>query len=532
MKKNIIRRTMVLGMALTLLCSLCACGSKDAKSDQKSKVDTSDDKTFVAALAFMPDSIDPTNLMNAADMHATRNCYEPLVEEVRGTTDLEPWLAEEWEIPDAKTYIFHILDGVKFYDGTNLDAEAVVYTFERAMAFVNSVSSCVEEIETVEATDDMTVKITLKAENSGFLYNVAKIGIISPEFCKKHEEDGDWAQKYLKKHSCGTGAYQVTDYVDDQYVTLSKFDDYWQGWKENQIDVVQTLIVKDNATQIQMLNSGEVDKLQIPLTENLDMLEKNPKIQILKGGSLQTNIFTFNMQKAPFDNPKVRQAVSYAFDYEGVKNNVYNGQATVPSGFMPANFAEHNENIPEQKQDIEKAKQLMKESGVGSCEIKVHLCEGSDDQVQMAQILQANLAEIGITVKIEIMPWTSLVEENTSPETAPEMSALNMGAFTGDAAFFLKQNFHSINSGGSYNWSFYEKPEFDKLLNDAAATVDTDKKTELLKQAQQMLVDDCVAVFAASPNTVEAINNTYKGYVLHPLDYFYSIRFYQLTVDK
>ncbi|MFR5585790.1 MAG: ABC transporter substrate-binding protein [[Clostridium] scindens] len=158
--------------------------------------------------------------------------------------------------------------------------------------------------------------------------------------------------------------------MDDQYVTLSKFDDYWQGWKENQIDVVQTLIVKDNATQIQMLNSGEVDKLQIPLTENLDMLEKNPKIQILKGGSLQTNIFTFNMQKAPFDNPKVRQAVSYAFDYEGVKNNVYNGQATVPSGFMPANFAEHNENIPEQKQDIEKAKQLMKESGVGSCEIR------------------------------------------------------------------------------------------------------------------------------------------------------------------
>ena len=116
----------------------------------------------------------------------------------QGTTDLEPWLAEEWEIPDAKTYIFHIRDGVKFYDGTNLDAEAVVYTFERAMAFVNSVSSCVEEIETVEATDDMTVKITLKAENSGFLYNVAKIGIISPEFCKKHEEDGDWHRSISK----------------------------------------------------------------------------------------------------------------------------------------------------------------------------------------------------------------------------------------------------------------------------------------------------------------------------------------------
>ena len=532
MKRNVMRRVQVLAMAAVLTCSLCACGGDKKRSGKEDKADTNDDKTFVAALAFMPDSIDPTNLMNAADMHATRNCYEPLVEEVRGTTDLEPWLAEKWDIPDAKTYIFHIRDGVKFYDGTDLNAEAVVYSFERARAFVNSVSSCVEEIDTIEAVDDMTVKMTLKAENSGFLYNVAKIGIISPAFCKENEEDGDWAQKYLKKHSCGTGAYQVTDYVDDQYVTLSRFDDYWQGWKDDQIDVVQTLIVKDNATQIQMLNSGEVDKLQIPLTENLDMLEKNPDIDILKGGSLQTNIFTFNMKKAPFDDPKVRQAVSCAFDYEGVKNTVYNGQATVPSGFMPADFADHDPDLPEQKQDMEKAKQLMEESGAGACEIWVHLCEGSDDQVQMAQILQADLAEIGITVKIEIMPWTSLVEENTSPETAPEMSALNMGAFTGDAAFFLKQNFHSINSGGSYNWSFYEKPEFDKLLDDAAATVDEGEKTKLLKQAQQMLVDDCPAVFAASPNTVEAINNTYRGYVLHPLDYFYSIRFYQLTVGE
>lgn len=531
MKKKVMKKLFAITVIFAMMCSLFACSSGDAKKEEK-KTDTNDDKTFVASLPFMPASIDPTNLMNAADMHASRNCYEPLVEEVRGTTELEPWLAERWEIPDAKTYIFKIREGVKFYDGTELNAEAVVYSFERAKAFVSSISSCVEEIETVEATDDMTVKMILKAENSGFLYNVAKIGIVSPTFCKEHEVNGDWGQEYLIKNSCGTGAYQVTEYVDDQYFTLTRFDDYWKGWNENQIDVIQTLIVKDNATQFQMLNSGEVDKLQIPLTENLDILEANPQIDIIKGGSLQTNIFTFNMKKAPFDNPKVRQAVSLAFDYEGAKNNVYNAQATVPSGFMPANFAEHDDTIPEQKQDLEKAKQLMEESGVGPCEIKVHLCEGSDDQVQMAQILQANLAEIGITVKIEIMPWTSLVEENTSPETAPEMSALNMGAFTGDAVFFMKQNFHSINSGGSYNWSFYENPDFDQLLDHAAGTVDEAERTEFLKEAQNMLVDDCAALFAASPNTVEAINNTYQGYILHPLDYFYSIRFYQLTVGK
>ena len=132
---------------------------------------------------------------------------------------------------------------------------------------------------------------------------------------------------------------------------------------------------------------------------------------------------------------------------------------------MPKLFTEHNDQIPEESQNMEKAKELMEESGVGPCTISVHLCEGSDDQVQMAQILQSNLAELGITVEIKVMPWLSMVDENSSPDTAPEMSALNMGAFTGDSVFFLKQNFHSVYSGQPYNWSFYENEEFDSLID-------------------------------------------------------------------
>lgn len=517
-------------MVICLMLMLVACG-KSNEDNEKEQI-TEDDKTFTTALGVMPSNFDPTNLVGAGDMNATRTCYEPLVEEVRGTTELEPWLAESYEVPDAKTYIFKIRKGVTFADGTNLDAEAVVYSYERAMAFVNSVSTLVQEIESVEATDDMTVTIRLKSENSGFLYNVAKIGIISPTWCKENEVDGDWAQAYCARHSCGTGAYQISDYEEDQYYTMTKFEDYWQGWKDNQIDTIQTLIVKDNATQIQMLNSGEVDKLQIPITENLDILEENPNIDVFTSESLQTNIFTFNTQKAPFDNLLVRQAVTMAMDYEGVKNNVYNGYATIPAGFMPSLFKEHNDEIPEESQNMEKAKELMEQSGVGPCNISVHLCEGSDDQVQMAQILQSNLAELGITVEIKVMPWLSMVDENASPDTAPEMSALNMGAFTGDSVFFLKQNFHSVYSGQPYNWSFYENSEFDALLDQAAATVDENKKKDLLDQAQQILVDDCAALYIVSPESVEAINNTYKGFKIHPLDYYYSIRFYQLTIGE
>lgn len=530
MKRKRLKKIISVLAVITMTAALSGCGNSGEKKEDTGA--SGEDKTFTTALGVMPSNFDPTNLVGAGDMNASRTCYEPLVEEVRGTTELEPWLAESYEVPDAKTYIFKIREGVKFADGTDLNAEAVVYSYERAMAFVSSISTLVQEIESVEATDDMTVTIRLKTENSGFLYNVAKIGIISPSWCKENEKDGDWAQEYCARNTCGTGAYQVTDFEEDQYYTMTKFDDYWKGWKDNQIDTIQTLIVKDNATQIQMLNSGEVDKLQIPITENLDILEANPKIDVLTAQSLQTNIFTFNTQKTPFDNKLVRQAVTLAMDYEGVKDNVYNGKATIPTGFMPELFAEHNKNIPQESQNMEKAKELMKESGVGECKIAVHLCEGSDDQVQMAQILQSNLAELGITLEVKVMPWLSMVEENASPDTAPEMSALNMGAFTGDSVFFLKQNFHSMYSGQPYNWCFYENKEFDQLIDQAAATVDENEKKDLMGQAQQILVDDCAALYITSPDSVEAINNLYKGFKIHPLDYYYSIRFYQLTVGE
>ena len=106
------------------------------------------------------------------------------------------------------------------------------------------------------------------------------------------------------------------------------------------------------------------------------ILEANENIDVLTEQSLQTNIFTFNTKKAPFDNLQVRQAVTLAMSYEGVKDNVYNGKATIPSGFMPAKFAEHDDSIPEQSQNLEKAKKLMEQSGVGECKISVHLCEG------------------------------------------------------------------------------------------------------------------------------------------------------------
>lgn len=150
MKKNL-KKAVSLLIVFAMIISLAACGKSGDKKEGTQKAASDEDKTFTAALGVMPSNFDPTNLVGAGDMNASRTCYEPLVEEVRGSTELEPWLAESYEVPDAKTYIFKLREGVKFADGTDLNAEAVVYSYNRAMAFVSSISTLVQEIESVEA---------------------------------------------------------------------------------------------------------------------------------------------------------------------------------------------------------------------------------------------------------------------------------------------------------------------------------------------------------------------------------------------
>lgn len=529
------------GILTTIL--IAGCGSDknekaepEAAGENTENKDTSNTDKIIFKTSTGGETIttfDPTNVMTAGTMTISLTCYEPLVREKIGSTELEPCLATEWETPDNQTFTFKLRENVPFKDGNIMKAEDVVYSYERAMAFSNAASSCVSGIEAVEAPDDKTVVIKLSSPNSGFLYNAAKIGIISKQFCSDNEKDGDYGQNACLRETCGTGAYQISDYKEDQYYAMSRFDDYWGGWNEehNQIDEIQNILVKDLATEYQMFVSGELDKVQMSLDEYLEELEANSSISVYQAPSLECDIFSMNTQKAPLSNPKIREAVSLAMDYKGVAESVLGGGAQIPHGFLSTTFEESNPNIPEQQFDMEKAKALIEESGETDITIEMHILTIPRLQ-QMASMLQANLKELGITLNISEKDWLALAEEHTNPETAPDMASLCMGAFTGDAVNYLNTNFNSANSGGSYNWSFYENENFDALMKTAAETADEKEKLESLYQAQELLVKDCPAVFAANPAQIEAINNRWEGFTLHPTNYFWTVRYQDLTLKQ
>lgn len=523
-----LKKIAVYGLSVSLLAAaLAGCAGKDRKQSSGK-----DPAVFRYSIQIaLPENIDPINSIDSSRLKFIRNTYEALVQEKSGTVEIEPLLAESWEIVDPKTWTFKLRDGITFTDGTEFDAEAVRFTVERIKAVGGGMSGLAENIKEVEVVDPRTVTFRLHNDDVNFLYSLAKIVIVSPTAVKEHEVDGDYAKAWLAKNSAGTGPYQVSEWAEGQHATLKRYNNYWRGWKDNQIREITIQAVPDAATNIQLLDRGEVDKLEYDITESLELLEKNENLEILKGNALQTFIFTFNTAKPPLDNKKVRQAISYAFDYKAVAEKVYSGYAVVPRGFLPEGFDGFDQTIPEQTTDLEKARKLLQESGVKVDSLDLYVYEGRPDQTLGAQILQDNLRELGIALNIKNVSWPTLMEVNKEAQSAPHMSALNMGAYTGDPIFFLRQNFDSKNIGQPYNWSFYQNDRFDELVRKASATVDKEERDRLLSEAQWILVEDAPALYWASPMKVEAINNRFKGYVLHPLDYYHAIRFYELAVD-
>lgn len=494
-------------------------------------------ETITYAVYNEPQTADPASGSTGDILKILRNCYEPLVKETIGSLDLEPGLATEWEVSeDQKEWIFYLRENVKFTDGTTLTANDVKVTFERVLTAGLGGASLISSIESIEVVDENTVKMILEAPNVFFLYRIAKIPIVSATAIEQHEVDGDQAGTWLSRNTAGTGPWVLCEenWITGEYLELVRFDDYWGGWAEDKFDVVRIIFTNDTTVQMQMLERGEIDKNGVSIIDAVDRLQQNKNLQILNGAGLETDIITLNCQKYPLDNKDFRMALSYALDYEAVRDDIFGGYSDVPRGFLPSNFEGFNESIPSQEFCMEKAKEYLDNSGVDTngLVLTMHLNKGQATQMSTAIIFQDALRQLGIELEITEVQWAVLSEEFTSVDTAPHMSILAMGAYTGDPIYFISSVFHSENIGAPYNWSFFSNSELDALLDEATATADNIKRNELLARAQQILVEEAPAIYYACPQKLEAISTRVAGYKLHPLDYYYYINFYDVSVAE
>ena len=431
---------------------------------------------LVLGMPLEPPHLDPTAGAAAAiDEVVYANLFEGLTR-VGPSGEVLPALAESWTVSDdGKTYTFKLHTGVKFHDGSDFTADDVKFSLDRARAAdsTNAQKGLFAAIDTVEAVDPATVKVTLKNPQGSFLYNLGwgDAVIVAPESAAANKEK-----------PVGTGPFKFDNWAKGSAISIVKNPDYWG--EPAGLDRAEFRIVPDAAAAIPALLSGDVQAFpNFNVGDALPQVQSDPRFKVAIGSTEGETILSTNNRKAPFDNLKVRQAIAHAIDRKAIIDGASSGLGTpIGSHFSPANKA-YVDLTGTYPHDIAKAKELLKEAGLEngfSATLKLPPVAYARDG---GQIVASQLREIGVDLEIVPVEWADWLKQVFTDKD-----------FDLTIVSHTEPNDIDIYSRKDYYFG-YDNPAFDKIIEELNLSSDDAKRTELYKQAQKILADDAVNGF-------------------------------------
>ncbi len=423
-----------------------------------------------------PTHLDPTAGAAAAiDEVVYANVFEGLTR-IDSNGEVQPALAQSWSVSeDGLSYTFKLHSGVKYHDGTDFDAQDVVFSLDRARAddSVNAQKALFEAIEKVEAIDTTTVKLTLASANGSLLFN---LGWGDAVIVASESADNN------KSNPIGTGPFQFVKWVKGDRVELARYDNYWGDSKV--LGKATFKIISDPAAAFSAMMSGDIDAFpNFPAPENLDQFRADSRFSVVVGSTEGETILSINNAKAPFDKLKVRQAIAYAINRQSIIDGAMFGVGT-PIG---SHFAPHHPAYVDLTQkysyDPEKAKSLLKEAG---------LANGFKATLQLpppsyarrgGEIIAADLKKVGIDLEIIPIEWGPWIKD-----------VFKASAFDLTIVSHTEPMDIGIYAREKYYFN-YDNSDFKALLTALNQTTDTQNRYELLGKAQMKLADDAVNGF-------------------------------------
>ncbi|MHC2070702.1 ABC transporter substrate-binding protein [Bremerella sp. T1] len=472
-------------------------------------------------------ALDPIHTDIGESVKVIVNVFEPLVAYDDETLELVPGVAESWETSDdGKEWTFKLRPNVKFHDGTPLNADAVVFTFERILdpdhphvhSNIIPYYSSYTQIEKIEAIDDLTVKFTLKQPQATFLANIAMYpsGIVSPTAVKKYGAD-------FTRNPVGSGPFQFVHWKPKQEIVLSRFEDYWG--EPAGVSRVVFLPSEESSIRVTQLKRSEIHMADNLPPSEVDGLEKAPGVIVQSTPGINIGYLTIQTQKPPLDKAKVRQAICYAIDGERLIEVAYSGHAQNAKSMVPPTLWGHNTELPERKHDVEKAKQLLQEASEEygfNLPLKLELFVMDQPRPYMQQprqtaiFIKDELEKVGFQIEIITNDIGQHFQRMTRGEH--QLGLSGWSADIADPHNFLHTLLHSdnINEIGGNNLSQYKNAEVDKLLDEAQFELDTDKRAKLYEQAQQLIFEDAPVLPLVHVPVRIAQRDFVKGYHLHP----------------
>ena len=321
--------------------------------------------------------------------------------------EVVPDLASSWEVKDGgKTYIFHLHKGVKFHDGTDCDAAAVKWNFDRMLNPEEKVLTApfFTMIEAVEPVDAQTLKITLQYPTETFLRALANyrkgFPIISPTGYKT------WGKQDLPAHPIGTGPFKLAKWEQNSLILLERHEQYFKPGLPY-VEKIEFRIMKDGVTRAAALRAGEVDFVNLVPIEHVERLSKDPKMHVLRGPETATIFLVANNGRKPFDDVRVRQAtIGYGIDRRVIAKSALLGLASPLVSFVPQGTLGHKDFLELYPYNPDRAKALLKEAGFDERNpLKYTLMTHAANPVlpTIATIIKTQLAQSGVEVNVEVL---------------------------------------------------------------------------------------------------------------------------------
>lgn len=476
-------------------------------------------------------SLDPINVTDGESIRVTHNIYETLLE-YDHNLELQPKLATEYSSSeDGLTWTFQLREGVKFHDGTDFNADAVVFNFERWMdpenpyhegdfpyyPFLYGGFKGDENhlIESVTATGEHELEIVLKRKTAPFLSYLAisMFGIASPAAIEQYGAG-------IGENPVGTGPFKFEEWNRNNTITLSKNEDYWMEGKPY-LDQVIYQVIPENSARLNALQTGEIDILDGMNASDTTIVEDTEGIELIKRPSFNIGYMAFNMEKEPFDDPLVRKAINMAIDKEEIVDAFYNGLADPATSPLPPSLWSHDESLEKYDYNVEEAKKLLAEAGLeDGFTTELHTMSNPrpylPEPMKIAEAIQSDLAEIGITAEIVSSEWATYLEDTKNGKHS--MAMYGWTGVMADPDNFLYPNLSKTNAEvPAQNIAFYKSDEFTSLITEARETIDQDKRTELYQEAQQLFQEDAPWVMLAYTTPPLAQSDNVEDYNPHPM---------------
>ncbi|MCF6092396.1 ABC transporter substrate-binding protein [Microaerobacter geothermalis] len=475
-------------------------------------------------------SLDPADVTDGESLVVTKQVFDTLVDYADDSTDVVPALAEEWDSQDGLTWTFKLRQGVKFHDGTDFNADAVVFNFERWMdkenpyhqgdfpyysymfgGFKGDEGHIIKEVKSV---NPYTVQITLNRPYSPFINTIAMpaFAIASPEAVKKYGDK-------FGENPVGTGPFIFKEWKRNDSITLEKNPNYWmEGYPK--LDKLIYRSIPDNSARFIALQNGEIDLMDGLNPDDVTLAKQDSNLQVFLRPSMNVGYLAFNTEKPPFDNKKVRQALNYAVDKKALIDAFYNGLAEPAKNPMPPSLWGYNDDIQDYEFNLEKAKQLLAEAGYpNGFEVdfwampvpRPYIPQGQ----QIAEAIQAWFSEIGVKTNIVSYEWATYLEKTGKGEHS--MALLGWTGDNGDPDNFLYVLLDKDNAKGpdAGNIAFYKNDELHDILIQAQQISDQGERAKLYQRAQEIIKDDApwIPLVHSTPPLAGKVN--IKGFVPH-----------------